>query len=38
MDGYVSYIALQREGSYPGVTITQPISLTRQKIVNAMYE
>jgi hypothetical protein len=38
MDGYVCYVALQREGSYPGVTITGQISLTRQQILNAMSE
>ena len=35
---YVHYVALHREGSYPGVTTTGPISLTRQQILNAMYE
>ena len=38
MDGYVCYVALHREGSYPGVTITGPVSLTIQQILNAMYE
>ena len=36
MDGYVCYVALHTEGSYPGVTITGPISLTRRQILNAM--
>jgi len=38
IDGYVRYVALHREGNCTGVTITGPVSLTRQQILNAKYE